>query len=1172
MKWITLGLLSSAVIAFSATQKEPSNCSSRPCTYTITCASSTCTAAEVAEVQAALNDANRGDTIKLEAGRQFPSDRGLVITARPGSAGYLTITTTAGGKLPDGEVPPGMTATRITPAYDDVLPTIVARGPWALYIAGNNTPAEYIRLLGLRFTVGINVNGEGPLLIGNSGSTQDVPLTSPVQQPDNIIVEQCVFDQDYNFTVRRMISVNGRTVTIKNSYIDGLNERNADTQGINALHGSGPLTIENSFIGSATENVLFGGAATFFPEASRQQATLRYNYFTRMEERFKFTRWSGGMIVFKGKIIRASRATNNNTYVARNAGVTGNVEPAWPSNTGDTVDDNGITWAVIASNVKQHYWAKNNLEIKSAQNVQVRHNVFARQWVDNEAQQDNNVVFKLSNCIITTAPGGRLVPTSRCQCVPTFSGAVNVNGTAVTSADGKPLPNIHVPIAAYDVNPFFIKINGTDYPIVAFVDSQNIRLGADAGVQSNVPYTYGHLKQVAAGTETCQASWDKDVLFENNIIRGGAVGLSIVQWNNGVKDQIGNIKVRDNLMEDLDCVKWGNDSGGCGDTRDHVFLQILPPGIELNHNTIFGRNANGAAIHFEGRREFHTGDTKILNNIFPRAQRGDQAGVKGATYDEGSASLDNLACGGRPCPVEQFDRNIIAGVDLRKYVTGTNYNLCPGNTRCAIDWDADLPQYGKLFDDFNEGVYRVREGHVAKRGGTDGKDIGADYDQLPQIRKLRIDTTDRIALLKYNVSDPIKQIPCIIEVSDQRDLSTIITDLNANFFLRPGTDQQPDSISSGVRRTLRVGKNVALSPNTVYWYRLHCGGDAAEGSFTTKAPRAGSKQITYQVPASQMAGVATVAVEYGTSYDRATDTITGSTSTAPIPCTTGSSSCQVGLSIDSAAISYFRVVYRDQNGNMIDPQPVDAAAQPGVEVPATPKFTSSTSLNGASFIAGNVAPCQLVSFFGSALGPTAPSSLQLTPDGKAVTKVLADTRVLFDGEAAPLMFVSSSQINAIVPASVAQRRLTTVQIEYKEQLSDPVILPIGTARPGIFTIPASTQAVAQNFPDNSLNGATSPVTRGSVLTVFGTSGGATAPACEDASVIPLEARALQMGLSATVGGIPAGVIYGGSTPGFPGLMQFNIQIPADAPVGDAVPLMIGVGETQTQPNVTIAIR
>lgn len=1137
MKWIALGLVSVAVVS-AATQKDPPNCSSRPCTYTITCANRDCTPPEVGEVQAALNDAYRGDTIKLQAGRIFRSNRGLIVTARPGSQDYLTITTTADTKLPEIDA-------RITPAYADLLPTIAANGPWGLGLAGNDTPAQYVRLVGLRFSGTVNLNGQGPLLIGNSGNAFDnVTLTSPAQQPDNIVVDRCLFQQDHDLFIRRMISVNGRRVTIKNSYIDGIRELGADTQAINVVQGLGPLTIENCYIGGATENILFGGVGAFFEGAT--EGVVRFNYFGRDEERMRFTPWKGGLVVFKGRVIRPSRLTGN-SYVARSSGITGNVEPAWPVNTGSTVDDNGITW-VCVSNSNAHLVAKSNLEIKSARRMQIQYNVFARHWIDG---QDNNVVFKLSNCVQGT---------SNCQCVPEYSGVVDVAGALVTSRDGKPLPNLHQPQAQYSVDPFSININTLDYKIASFepADGSRITLTTDAGTQTGVPYSYGQ--------KDCRSAWDHEITFANNIIRGGPVGLTIAQWTNGVRGQIGNITVRDNLMEDLDCRKWGPAGGGCSDTRNYIFLGSLPTGIKINHNTIFGRNAPVAGIHFEGGGEQHAGDGELLNNIFPR---GAQAGVRGGPHDEGSASLNSILCGGKPCPLAQYSKNIIAGADLRKYTTGETYNLCPDNVRCEINWDFDDPRSGKLFDDYSAGVFRVREGHFAKRGAADGKDIGADYDQLPQIRKLLIETTDRIALVKYNVTDPIQHIPCVIEVSDQRDLSTSIPDLNPNPFFRPGSDRQSDSIVDKERRTIRIGKNVPLSSNTVYWYRLHCGGDVAEGSFTTKAARSGSRQVTLRQTPS-IAGVASIIVEYSAGYDRSTDSLVGPSYSAQVACATGSS-CEVGFAADAGAVSYYRFLYLDQNRNVIDKSPMEVSADPGVTISPQPKFTSAETLNSASFLAGSAAPCQLVSLFGTDLGPAVPAPAELTPDGKSVTNVLAETRVLFDREAAPLLFVSSSQINAVVPAAVAQRRLTEVQVEYMGQLSGPVVLPVASANPGIFAA-SGGQGVILHWPDYSVNSPGNPAARGSVVMAFGTSGGPTAPGCED-GVIVREPRYLQLPISASIGGVPAAVTYAGSAPDLvTGVMQFNIQIPDDAPTGDALPLLIGVGSAQSQNGVTIAVR
>jgi len=51
------------------------------------------------------------------------------------------------------------------------------------------------------------------------------------------------------------------------------------------------------------------------------------------------------------------------------------------------------------------------------------------------------------------------------------------------------------------------------------------------------------------------------------------------------------------------------------------------------------------------------------------------------------------------------------------------------------------------------------------------------------------------------------------------------------------------------------------------------------------------------------------------------------------------------------------------------------------------------------------------------------------------------------------------------------------------------------------------------------------------------------------------------------------VQYAGSAPGsFYGVMQVNLQIPANASTGAAVPIVVNVGGVNSQQNVTIAIQ
>ncbi len=59
--------------------------------------------------------------------------------------------------------------------------------------------------------------------------------------------------------------------------------------------------------------------------------------------------------------------------------------------------------------------------------------------------------------------------------------------------------------------------------------------------------------------------------------------------------------------------------------------------------------------------------------------------------------------------------------------------------------------------------------------------------------------------------------------------------------------------------------------------------------------------------------------------------------------------------------------------------------------------------------------------------------------------------------------------------------------------------------------------------------------------------------------------------SVTIGGQPANVTFWGLAPGFVGLYQVNALVPDNAPVGDAVPLVVTQGNIASN-TVTIAIQ
>lgn len=238
--------------------------------------------------------------------------------------------------------------------------------------------------------------------------------------------------------------------------------------------------------------------------------------------------------------------------------------------------------------------------------------------------------------------------------------------------------------------------------------------------------------------------------------------------------------------------------------------------------------------------------------------------------------------------------------------------------------------------------------------------------------------------------------------------------------------------------------------------------------------------------------------------------------------------------------------------------------------PAAPAISAGGIVNAAHYCPGPIAAGELISIYGEGLGPAAGAMMQLTADGRHATTELAGTRVWFDELSGPLLYSSANQVNVAVPLAVAGRASVQVWVEYQGVASSPVTAGVTQVAPGIFTF-AGGQAKALNWPDYSVNSAANPVPRGAAIMVYGTAGGDTDPPGQDGAVVQ-QPQLLLMPVTATLDGVSATVTWAGGPPDLvTGVTQFNIAIPAGAPVGDAVPLSLYVGGVACQQNVTIAI-
>ena len=243
---------------------------------------------------------------------------------------------------------------------------------------------------------------------------------------------------------------------------------------------------------------------------------------------------------------------------------------------------------------------------------------------------------------------------------------------------------------------------------------------------------------------------------------------------------------------------------------------------------------------------------------------------------------------------------------------------------------------------------------------------------------------------------------------------------------------------------------------------------------------------------------------------------------------------------------------------------------------AVPVISANGVVNAASYAGGGVSPGLIVTVFGTFLGPQQVVTAQLTPDGKSLTKELKTSQVLFDGVPGAMIYSSASQTSAVVPYSVAGKASTKVSVQYLGATSNELTIPVTAVLPAIFTLDQSGkgQGAVLN-QDFTLNGPGNAAARNSVIQVFATGEGVTTPVGVDGklAVAAPTYPAPVARVTARIGTVNANVVYAGAAPGLvAGVIQINIQVPPTATVGAAIPLVITMGNGNTQANVTIAVK
>jgi uncharacterized protein (TIGR03437 family) len=233
-------------------------------------------------------------------------------------------------------------------------------------------------------------------------------------------------------------------------------------------------------------------------------------------------------------------------------------------------------------------------------------------------------------------------------------------------------------------------------------------------------------------------------------------------------------------------------------------------------------------------------------------------------------------------------------------------------------------------------------------------------------------------------------------------------------------------------------------------------------------------------------------------------------------------------------------------------------------------------VDSASYSGSVVAPGELVTIFGTSIGPTTSIAASINSSSGTLPQTLGGVQVTFNGQPAPLLFGSAGQINAVAPFEIAGQSTVQLAITQANGQSLSTTLPVVQSNPSIFSANSSGtgQGAILNNADLTRNSATNPAARGSVIAIYATGAGVTKPASVDGSLTSTtNAPLVAQPVTVTIGGQNAQVLYQGAAPGqVAGIAQINVQIPTNITPGPSVPVTLAVGSTQSQNSVTIAVK
>jgi uncharacterized protein (TIGR03437 family) len=214
----------------------------------------------------------------------------------------------------------------------------------------------------------------------------------------------------------------------------------------------------------------------------------------------------------------------------------------------------------------------------------------------------------------------------------------------------------------------------------------------------------------------------------------------------------------------------------------------------------------------------------------------------------------------------------------------------------------------------------------------------------------------------------------------------------------------------------------------------------------------------------------------------------------------------------------------------------------------------------------------LVSIFGSGLADSGVSApVPLPPQ-------LGTTQVVLGGEALPLLYVSDSVINALIPYDLPVNTSTQLVVQRANAISVPVTTAIFNASPSVLSTAATGSGQGHVYVIGAggietLADQNHPAKAGDNVVIYCIGLGAVSPGITGGQLAlsdPLSRATVPVTVTFGTQTVVAG--FAGLTPDETGLYQINTAIPAGVTPGNQVPVTIAAGGASSSAQIFIALK